>query len=872
MKKHGWNLFVLIGISVLLASTCYGQASAPANEISFDFSQISTDTSGAYTVKARYYSSTISYCYLRITDVRKINYPVLMMRLDSSHNKLWITTFIETYFSGQRDTSSIFLADYSATSVTKLYDRRGRFIGVEVDWTFTLCRDNDSPYATENGEWATESDEVYFGVYVVGNGENGYNDSSVSVQYVTANDNSVPEEWANNRGLYVWGQSTNIINQPQAQREFFSFITAPHGNPNAKISTVLMNFDSMDIVNTSFEAVSLFIADAHSRGLKVVFLSGDPSWALDAYRSYAVAQLQKLFQYNAKADIHERFDGVQFNIEPHVLPNWPSNTIWGQYIQNLAYYQDMVDSHNALQADTLIFGATIPYWYDEHTYNYRPVNEYVQDIVDCVTVINYWTTTGATGMSATEIAYSELLGEDKSVFIALETKNLGGDDPYSYVSFWNHGNELLEQLISELETLYSQYSVFSGTIIHYYETDAANDEAYRKLRPDALSQPNQDYNSAPVATIVTPNSGEFASNSPVEIAYTVYDADTNQINVSIFVCDGSQEIQVASTTVNITAPSRLVTATATFVPATAGVETGEYFLQIVAQESANGLIGTDTSNGTVTIMPATVYQPPVANAGGPYTATEGATVLLDARGSLDPQDSPLTYEWDINNDGIFELSGATQSISRPDETTFTVTVRVTNNFNLSAIATADVTFLNVAPVVNPLPNRQVSVGESVGLPPATYSDAGQQDTHIAIINWGDNVFEQYGVSNGIVNGSHVYSTAGTYLVTVTVQDNAGAQGSVSFSVMVQAVAGFTHEDAVASIDNIIATANTLPASQIKNRLINRLQQAKGDILAYNYVRAISRLEAALDQSVLLLPADKGVSALIEQLIADLRTL
>jgi hypothetical protein len=205
---------------------------------------------------------------------------------------------------------------------------------------------------------------------------------------------------------------------------------------------------------------------------------------------------------------------------------------------------------------------------------------------------------------------------------------------------------------------------------------------------------------------------------------------------------------------------------------------------------------TPTATHTVTSTPtntltSTPMIPPSVNAGGPYAVNEGGSLTLTASGS-DPGHSPLTYLWDLDNNGTFETSGQSVTFSASSYDgpgNRIITVKATNSSGLYATAQATVAVDNVAPAIGtinaPLDPNQVTTSITTS---ADFSDEGILDTHIAVWDWGDG-----STSNGIINeingagsasGTHVYTGAGVYTLKLTVTDDDGGTGTSMFQFVV----------------------------------------------------------------------------------------
>jgi subtilisin-like proprotein convertase family protein len=175
---------------------------------------------------------------------------------------------------------------------------------------------------------------------------------------------------------------------------------------------------------------------------------------------------------------------------------------------------------------------------------------------------------------------------------------------------------------------------------------------------------------------------------------------------------------------------------------------------------------------------------PLADAGGPYAVTEGATLTLDGSGST----AGATPAWDLNGDGSFtDASGLAPSLSwaalqalgiNDGPSTHVVTMRVTLN-GQTATATASL-------VVSNAPPTTVSTGAltaTVGVPFTLKigaddpSSADMASTFRYTLNWGD------GSAVESVDGpadppvTHTYGAAGTFSATFTATDKDGGTGA-----------------------------------------------------------------------------------------------
>lgn len=211
----------------------------------------------------------------------------------------------------------------------------------------------------------------------------------------------------------------------------------------------------------------------HDAGLRVFALlgSGDlhtERYVLPGERASAVAMLERVLDYNAAVAPAERFDGVNLDIEPHILNEWSTRKM-----ELLTGFLDMSEAlmrTKALSGQALAVGPAIPFWLDgielEWKGRRKAVSQHVQDLYDYVALMDYRDhADGADGIvshALDELHYGERIG--RPVLIGVETS----PNDIQKVSFHHLVEADLERELAATSASVGRMRSFGGYVIHHY--------------------------------------------------------------------------------------------------------------------------------------------------------------------------------------------------------------------------------------------------------------------------------------------------------------------------------------------------------------------------------------------------------------------
>ena len=172
--------------------------------------------------------------------------------------------------------------------------------------------------------------------------------------------------------------------------------------------------------------------------------------------------------------------------------------------------------------------------------------------------------------------------------------------------------------------------------------------------------------------------------------------------------------------------------------------------------------------------------PPVAEAGGPYSGDEGSAISFDASASSDIDGTITSYEWDWDNDGTYDDSTTTATITHTwyDDYSGTIGLRVTDDGGATDTDIASVTVNNVAPAAEARGPYSGDEGSAISLN-GSATDPGTDALTYAWDLDNNGFYETPGQ-----NVSNTWAQNGTYSVGLRVTDDDGGVDTDTANVIV----------------------------------------------------------------------------------------
>ena len=173
--------------------------------------------------------------------------------------------------------------------------------------------------------------------------------------------------------------------------------------------------------------------------------------------------------------------------------------------------------------------------------------------------------------------------------------------------------------------------------------------------------------------------------------------------------------------------------------------------------------------------------PPVADAGGPYSAYKEEEVVFDTSNSYDPDGEIEFYRWNFGDD-TSEILSTSPTHTYYSTGVYDVTLTVIDDNGSSTNQVVEVTILsgdkNNPPVANAGGPYQDYTGKSILFESASYDPDG--DGLYYEWDFGDN-----SENSALANPSHTYSKSGAYIVTLTVNDTRGGTSIATAEVTIK---------------------------------------------------------------------------------------
>jgi len=273
------------------------------------------------------------------------------------------------------------------------------------------------------------------------------------------------------RAIWTWEKdSYAIVEDTAAAGDAISFLRSK------KIRTIYLYadaFEGRNLLEDSPGSYRRFIRRLHSRGLRAYALLGSAylhteEYVLPENRQDALAMVQRVLDYNASSKPGERFDGINLDIEPHILDQWAE-----QKEQLLLQFLDLGKAIMDLKGRSgqrLLVGPAIPFWLDGIELDWngakKPVSEHTQDTYDYVALMDYRDRAeGKDGIISHALDELKYAGKIKrKVVIGVEVT----PNEIQKVSFDHLAEPDLERELALAEKAFRGEPAFAGFAIHNF--------------------------------------------------------------------------------------------------------------------------------------------------------------------------------------------------------------------------------------------------------------------------------------------------------------------------------------------------------------------------------------------------------------------
>lgn len=291
------------------------------------------------------------------------------------------------------------------------------------------------------------------------------------------------------RAMWIWEKAAyNLFLNPgsrSALKALADDTTTFDSDPITTFYIGVFPYGGVDILEESPDKVRDFVRWAHNNGYQVhACIAGGTTppymGALAPFHEHAIREMEKVINYNIAAAPEERFDGVNVDIEPYILPEFNAEKPSVQ-LQYLDVLQKMIDRRNTAGIN-LPFGPAIPRWFDssegakEITWNGQTkwLSEHVQDLSDYISIMDYRDVAdGSVGIIAQaqgELSYANAIGKPNSVVIGVETLDIANSGDPETITFREEGRTYMEAELDKVYAAFQDDPAFAGIAMHHYDS------------------------------------------------------------------------------------------------------------------------------------------------------------------------------------------------------------------------------------------------------------------------------------------------------------------------------------------------------------------------------------------------------------------